>query len=119
TTEEGGAPVLLHRCGGMERRIRPAPGNGIRRFRGALLAEGGALFCAADTVEGGVAVFALRDGVLRRVLGTGDHCLGGTLAGLALNPVSVNAAGQLAIRLLFADGGQAIARLSPEPADNL
>lgn len=111
-----GIPVLVLRRNGAEQRILPGAESGIRRFRGALLAEGGALYCTADTADGGVAVFAERDGALRRLLGTGDRCLGGIIAALALNPVSVNASGQLAIRLHFADRGQAIVRLSPAGA---
>ena len=109
--DPAGRPVLVHRRGAQERQLLPGPGSRIARIRGALLA-GEALFCTADIVEGGVAVFGLRDGVLVRVLGSGDPCAGGIVAGLALNPVSVNASGELALRLLFADGGQAIVRLA-------
>jgi hypothetical protein len=111
-------PLLVHRVAGQEQRLRPASESGIVRVRGALLA-GAALYCTADTRDGGVAVFRRRGDALERVLGTGDAFLGERIRALALNPVSVNDVGQLAIRLLFANGGQAIARLSPGSSNNL
>jgi hypothetical protein len=43
----------------------------------------------------------------------GDDLFGSPVAGFALNPVSVNAVGQLAIRVKLADARQFILRADP------
>jgi hypothetical protein len=48
-----------------------------------------------------------------RVLGVGDRLHGATVVDFALNPVSVNARGQLAIRVALDDGRQFIVRGDP------
>ncbi|MCC6677322.1 MAG: hypothetical protein IT436_09270 [Phycisphaerales bacterium] len=47
------------------------------------------------------------------LLEIGGPLLGSTITEFALNPVSINSAGRLAIRLRLADGRQAIVRADP------
>lgn len=49
----------------------------------------------------------------KRLIGLGDSYAGGTVADLALNPVSMNAAGDFAIRLKLTDDRQFIVKFAP------
>jgi hypothetical protein len=79
-------------------------------FRGANLDEhGGAVFYA--TPRGGqLGIYTGPDPVRDRVLGIGDPFGGSRVEAFVLNPVSINATGQLAIRIELTDGRQLIAR---------
>jgi hypothetical protein len=68
------------------------------------------------TPRGGAhGIFSGPDPTRDRVLAIGDPTLGSTLTDFALNPVSINAHGQLALRVELADGRQAILRADPQP----
>jgi len=78
--------------------------------RGALLDDGaGVLFFA--TPRGGT--LGVYDAMSRRVLSIGDELFGSIVSDFALNPVSINGAGQFALRLKLEDQMQLIVRADP------
>src|SRR5262249_4310803 len=82
-------------------------------FRGALVNRAGLVAFSATPRGGRLGVYAGADPVADRIIALGDPLLGSVVAAFALNPVSVNEAGQLAVRVSLADGGQAIVRADP------
>lgn len=82
-------------------------------FRGALVDDGGAVVFYATPRGGRLGIYSGADPVADRVLGIGDALAGATVAGFVLNPVSINARGQLAIRVELDDGRQLIVRADP------
>lgn len=91
-----------------------ADGSGpFESFRSVLLhGESGLILCA--TPRGGrLGVYRGADPGAPRILGLGDAFEGSTVADFALNAVSVNAAGQLALRLRLENGRQLILRAEP------
>jgi len=114
-----GAPAAYALRDGDMREI-VAAGPAFESIRGVLLdAAGRAVFYA--TPRGGrLGVFSGPDPRRDSVLSIGSALLGSTVAEFALNPVSINSAGQLAVRVALADGRQWILRADPsapgEPA---
>ena len=82
-------------------------------FRGALINNAGAVVHTATPRSGSLGLFAGPDPEADRILAIGDPLLGSTVADFASNPVSVNAAGQVAIRASLVDGRQVIVRADP------
>lgn len=82
-------------------------------FRGALIDDTGRILFYATPSGGELAIYTL-DGAgasPRRVIGLRDEFGTCPLTDFALNPVSFNNTGQIALRLKLADGRQFIARL--------
>lgn len=96
-------------------------------FRGALIDNAGTVIFYATPRAGRLGVYA-RLGVhaildaraaaapVVRLLSMGDSLLGSAIVDFALNPVSMNQLGQLAIRVELASGKQAIVRVEPTRA---
>lgn len=84
-------------------------------FRGALPMPSGLLFYAVPR-GGRLGVFTGPDPMRDRVLALGDPLFGATVTDFALNPVSVNARGQAALRVALSDGRQLILRADPGSA---
>jgi len=82
-------------------------------FRGALITRADALVHIATPRAGSLGLFAGPDPEADRILALGDPLLGSTVAEFASNPVSVNAAGHVAIRARLTDGRQLILRADP------
>jgi hypothetical protein len=82
-------------------------------FRGALIGRTGAVVRIATPRGGALGLFAGPDPDSDRILAIGDHLFDSTVADLAANPVSVNAAGQTAVRASLTDGRQLILRADP------
>lgn len=78
--------------------------------RNALITNDGVAAYAATPPGGALGIYAGPDPAQDRVLALGQTVLGAEVAGFALNPVSVNERGQIAIRLALADGRQFILR---------
>ena len=89
---DGAGPRVLHASDAFE------------SYRGVLAFDGGFVFYA--TPRGGA--LGIYDQDARRLLGIDDE-----IAAFVLNPVSIDRAGQLAVRLELAGGDQAIARVTP------
>jgi hypothetical protein len=86
---------------------------GFESFRGVLINNTGPVAFYATPVGGQLGIYTGPDPLRHRVLGLGDTLFGATVADFALNPVSVNEAGQLAIRVALDDGRQFILRGDP------
>jgi hypothetical protein len=82
-------------------------------FRGVLISRAGLVAFCATPRGGRLGVYAGADPIADRVISLGDPLFGSTVTGFALNPVSVNEAAQLAIRVSLADDRQAIVRVDP------
>ena len=82
-------------------------------YRGALIGVGGAMVRIATPRGGNLGLFVGPDPDADRILGLGDELLGSTVADFASNPVSVSAAGHVAIRATLTDGRQLILRADP------
>jgi hypothetical protein len=83
-------------------------------FRGVLLDDAGGLIFYATPQGGELGVFAGPDPVSDRLLSVGSSLFGSTVVEFALNPVSINDAGQIAIRVGLEDERQVILRADPE-----
>jgi hypothetical protein len=81
--------------------------------RGVLLDAAGRIVFYATPRGGTLGVFSGPDPVAGRLLAVGSPLLGSTVAELALNPVSINDAGQLAIRVALTDRRQLVLRADP------
>lgn len=107
-TDEGHPGAFIARRGKL---LTLAPPDGrFATLRSVLLTRPGR-FVAVGTAPGGdISVFAGPDPVADRVLGIGDAFGGSRIAALAVNPVSVNRDGAIAIRVLLEDERQLILR---------
>jgi hypothetical protein len=81
--------------------------------RGALITSAGAVMRIATPRGGSLGLFAGPDPDADRILSLGDPLLGSIVAEFASNPVSVNTAGNVAIRAGLTDGRQLILRADP------
>jgi hypothetical protein len=82
-------------------------------FRGALINRAGLAAFIATPRGGRLGVFGGPDPAAGRIVCLGDPLLGSTVTDLALNPVSVNEAAQVSVRVALADGREAILRVDP------
>lgn len=83
-------------------------GAAFDSIRGALATARGDLIYFATPPGGTLGIYCHGE----RLLGHGEPLLGSTIDGFVLNPVSINARAQLALRVELAGGRQVIARLS-------
>jgi hypothetical protein len=108
TRRDGSAGVFT--ISGGEPRSVLESGDRFESVRGALVGGAGDIVFLA-TPRGGT--LGIHDGKSRRILALGDPLFGSTVVDFALNPVSINHAGQLAIRLALASGRQLVVRADP------
>jgi len=87
---------------------------GFQSLRGVLINNAGPVVFYGTPVGGQLGLYAGPDPVAHRLLGLGDALLGGAVAEVVLNPVSVNQRGQLAVRVALDDGRQFILRGEPQ-----
>jgi hypothetical protein len=108
---EGGSSIVTVDDGG----ITPITDtNGaFESYRGALITSVGAVVRIATPVGGSLGLFAGSDPEADRILALGDPLFDSTVEDFASNPVSVNAAGQVAVRVTLTDGRQLILRTDP------
>lgn len=81
--------------------------------RGALINDAGDLVFFAQPRSGTLGLYTGDDPATDRLFGHGDILFGAPIAEFVLNPVSMNNAGQLAIRVKLADGRHFIVRADP------
>ncbi|HEY9102332.1 choice-of-anchor tandem repeat NxxGxxAF-containing protein [Chitinimonas sp.] len=86
---------------------------GFESFRGVLINHAGLVAFYGTPAGGQLGIYTGPDPIGHRLLGLGDTLFDGGITDLALNPVSVNEAGQLAIRIALADGRQFVLRADP------
>lgn len=108
----GGAAGVFTAKGGEITTIADTSGP-FESFRGALIDGAGAVVLLATPRGGALGIYAGPDPATQKILSIGDPCLGSTVTSFALNPVSINRAGQLAIRVSLAGDRQAILRADP------
>lgn len=107
----GGSGVFV--VGGGRREVLVDSSHGFESFRGVLVNSRGLVVFYGTPVGGTLGIYAGVDPHAGRVLGIGDAWMGSTIREFALNPVSVNEAGQFAVRLLLEDGRGMIVRGDP------
>ncbi len=88
-------------------------GDSFESLRGALTSGGGAVVFMGTPRAGRLALFSGPNVHDDRILGIGDTLCGSTVEEFALNPVSMNDACQLAIRVKLANGLQLVLRADP------
>ena len=82
-------------------------------YRGALITGAGGVIRIATPRGEHLGLFNGPDPAVDRILAIGDSLFGSTVTDFAANPVSVSAAGQLAIRASLSDARQLILRVDP------
>lgn len=107
----GGAGVFAAAGGRLETVIDSS--GPFESFRGVLINNAGQVVFYATPRGGALGVFTGPDPATDRVISMGGPLLGSTVADFALNPVSFNDRGQLAIRARLADGRHFILRADP------
>jgi hypothetical protein len=106
TRHDGGAGIFVARRGRVETVVEA--GGGFESVRGALLGGGKLVFFATPR-GGSLGVYGGPDPVADRIVGFGDEVHGSPVVDLALNSVSVDPTGGLALRLGLARGAEVIA----------
>lgn len=108
----GGAGVFTSSEGRIERVLDTD--GAFESFRGAIVDDRGRVVLIATPRYGSLGLFDGPDPEADRIVAIGDPLHDSTVTDLAANPVSVNAGGQLAVRISLADGRQQILRADPE-----
>lgn len=111
TRRAGGSGVFTSRGGRIE--TVPDTGGPFGSFRGVLLDNSGRTVFYATPRGGTLGVFFGPDPNADCLLSVGSPLSGSTVEEFALNPVSINGAGQLAIRVALADRREFILRADP------
>lgn len=89
-------------------------GDTFESVRGALIDDAGRMVCIATPRGGKLGVY---DAISRaKIIAIGDTLVGSSIVELALNPVSINAVGSLALRVALASGTQLIVRIDRAPS---
>ena len=88
---------------------------GFESFRGALINSADELVFYATPIDRQLGIYTGPDLPSDCLLEVGGRLFGSTVAGFALNPVSINGSGQLAIRVVLESGRQLILRADPAP----
>ncbi len=86
---------------------------GFESFRGVLVNNAGLVAFYGTPAGGQLGIYTGPDPLRHRLLGLGDTLFGARVVDFALNPVSVNARGQLAVRVALDDQRQFILRADP------
>ncbi len=107
----GGSGIFVASAGDIET-IIDTDGH-FESFRGVLLPDEGGLIFYATPRGGQLGVFCGPDPARDCLLSVGAPLLGSTVVEFALNPVSVNRAGQIAIRVKLSNDEQFVLRGDP------
>lgn len=83
---------------------------GFESLRGVLINNAGPVAFYGTPAGGQLGIYTGTDPIRHRLLGLGDPLFGATVVDFALNPVSINEHGQLAIRVALDDQRQFILR---------
>ncbi len=114
-TERGTGPharsgIFLAHRGSIECLVSSPPDGPFESFRGSLIHGHGRIVYFATPRGGTLGIYAGPDPTTDRILGVGDEFLGSKITEFALNPVSINQAGDIAVRLGLEDGRGVIVR---------
>lgn len=85
----------------------------FQSYRGVLMNRQGPVVFYGTPTGGTLGIYCGRPSQSHRLLGLGDALLGSTVTDFALNPVSVNERGQIAVRVALQSGQQYILRGDP------
>ncbi|MBK7405957.1 MAG: hypothetical protein IPJ41_15380 [Phycisphaerales bacterium] len=108
TLRSGESAIFLDGPGGLRMLL---DGSGpFESFRGVLVDGAGGVVFYATPRAGSLGVYAGPDPVRDRLLGIGTPFLGSLVTEFALNPVSINEAGQITIRVALEDGRGVVVR---------
>lgn len=107
----GGSGVFAASAGVIETVIDTT--GAFESFRGVLLGDAGRLVFYGTARGGELGVFTGRDPRRDCIARVGGVLLDSTIDEFALNPVSINRVGQVAIRVTLASGIQAVVRADP------
>jgi hypothetical protein len=86
---------------------------GFESFRGVLINNAGPVALYGTPAGGQLGLYTGTDPIRHKILGLGDTVFGATVVDFALNPVSINGLGQMAIRVALDDRRQFILRGDP------
>ena len=111
TLKSGGDGVFTVAEGRLTTRV--ADRRRFEGFRSALINNPGRLLFFATPVGGALGLFAGPDPDADRIIGLGDPLEGSIVKDVAANPVSLNDAGLVALRVRLADGRELIIRADP------
>jgi hypothetical protein len=100
---------LAHR-GAIECLVSSPPDGPFESFRGSLIDGHRRVVYFATPRSGTLGIYAGPHPTTDRLLGLGDEFLGSTITEFALNPVSINQAGDIAVRVGLEDGRGVIVR---------
>jgi len=106
TLAEGGSGVFATVEGGIKKLV--ASDGLFESIRGAMINDAGTLVYYATPLGGRLGIYC--DSA--RIAGIGDSFFGSTIAEFALNPVSFNNRGEIAVRIKLEDTRQMIVRVS-------
>ena len=114
TLKAGGAGIFTAKDGQLAAVVET---NGhFESLRGALISSEGTVVFFATPRGGELGVYAGPDPVGDRIISIGDPLFGSAVAEFALNSVSLNDAGQVALRVRLANDRQLILRMTATPA---
>ncbi|MEO7119363.1 MAG: hypothetical protein ABIZ34_10370, partial [Candidatus Limnocylindrales bacterium] len=111
-TRRDGGPAVLVASEGTVNAVIDTRGA-FEDFRGVLMDGTGRVVFYATPRGGQLGVFSGPDPIADRVVGLGTPLFGSPVDDFVLNPVSINAAGRIAIRAKLADGRHVIVRADP------
>ncbi|MFO1337086.1 MAG: choice-of-anchor tandem repeat NxxGxxAF-containing protein [Burkholderiaceae bacterium] len=120
--DHGGVAFVARRRDGAWGIFTAAPGRpagvveagaGFESLRGVLVNRSGPVVFYGTPRGGQLGIYTGAGPLRHRALGLGDALFGGLVADFALNPVSVNEAGQWVVRVALDDGRQFILRADP------
>lgn len=114
TLRTGSSGIFTAHDGDIETIIDSASAH-FETFRGVLVDGSGTcvFYATPRRVDAGLGIFVGPDPEADCILTLGSPLFGSTVADFALNPVSINSHGQLAIRVRLADDRQFILRADP------
>ena len=111
-TLEGGGSGIFRASGGQVTPVVDTR-SGFESFRGALINDADVVYFYATPPGGQLGIYTLTDSGPQAVVSIGDPLFDSSIVELALNPVSINNEGQLAIRIRLGSGRQVIVRADP------
>ena len=108
TLKEGRAGVFQAADGKLVKLVDST--RDFESFRGVLIDDSENIFFYATPRNGKLGIYAYLNGSAEKIIAFGDSFANSKLKEFALNPVSINSSGQLAIRMKLENGRQLIVR---------
>lgn len=106
TLKTGESGIFVAKDGAVEQVVA-----GFESFRGALIDNAEKIVFYATPFDGRLGVYAGPDPATGRIIGIGESLCGSVVSEFALNPVSMNNRGQIAVRIKLENSRQMIVRI--------